>query len=59
MSTITVGDGTTIFYKDWGPQNVQPIVFHYPSYDRSLREIGRRLGNGHHVRPTIVRRALA
>ena len=22
-------DGTHIFYKDWGPRNVQPIVFHH------------------------------
>ncbi len=29
MSTITVKDGTTIFYKDWGPRNAQPIAFHH------------------------------
>jgi non-heme chloroperoxidase len=29
MNTITVKDGTTIFYKDWGPKNAQPIVFHH------------------------------
>jgi non-heme chloroperoxidase len=29
MSAITTTDGTTIFYKDWGPKNAQPIVFHH------------------------------
>jgi non-heme chloroperoxidase len=29
MNTITVRDGTTIFYKDWGPKDAQPIVFHH------------------------------
>ena len=29
MSTITSNDGTAIFYKDWGPKNAQPIVFHH------------------------------
>ncbi len=29
MATIKTQDGTTIFYKDWGPRNAQPIVFHH------------------------------
>ena len=29
MTTITTKDGTEIFYKDWGPKDAQPIVFHH------------------------------
>jgi non-heme chloroperoxidase len=29
MTTIKTKDGTEIFYKDWGPKNAQPIVFHH------------------------------
>lgn len=29
MSTITTKDGVEIFYKDWGPKEAQPIVFHH------------------------------
>ncbi len=29
MPTITLKDGTQIFYKDWGSKDAQPIVFHH------------------------------
>src|ERR1700754_2548488 len=29
MSTIITKDGTEIFYKDWGPKDAKPIVFHH------------------------------
>ncbi|MBL1085659.1 alpha/beta hydrolase [Streptomyces actinomycinicus] len=29
MGTVTADDGTTIFYKDWGPRDGEPIVFHH------------------------------
>ena len=29
MSFITTPDGVDIFYKDWGPKEAQPIVFHH------------------------------
>jgi len=29
MPFITTTDGTEIFFKDWGPKNAQPIVFHH------------------------------
>lgn len=29
MPFVTTSDGTEIFYKDWGPRNAQPIVFHH------------------------------
>lgn len=29
MDTITTTDGTSIHFKDWGPRDAQPIVFHH------------------------------
>ena len=29
MTFIKTSDGTQIFYKDWGPKDAQPIVFHH------------------------------
>jgi non-heme chloroperoxidase len=29
MSTVRSKDGVEIFYKDWGPKNAEPIVFHH------------------------------
>jgi non-heme chloroperoxidase len=29
MNTITTNDGTSIFYKDWGPKDAQAIFFHH------------------------------
>jgi non-heme chloroperoxidase len=29
MDVIKTSDGTEIFYKDWGPKDAQPIVFHH------------------------------
>ena len=29
MNAITTSDGTRIWYKDWGPRDAQPIVFHH------------------------------
>lgn len=29
MATITTQDGVEIYYKDWGPRDAQPIMFHH------------------------------
>ncbi len=29
MPMLTTTDGTNLFYKDWGPKDAQPIVFHH------------------------------
>ena len=40
MPSITTKDGVEIFYKDWGPKDAQPIVFHH-GWPLSLRRLGR------------------
>ena len=29
MAFVTTKDGVNIYYKDWGPKEAQPIVFHH------------------------------
>ncbi len=29
MSTVTTKDGVEIYYKDWGPKDAQPMMFHH------------------------------
>ncbi|MFP0199097.1 alpha/beta fold hydrolase, partial [Pseudomonas sp. PHC1] len=29
MTSIKTKDGTEIFYKDWGPKDATPVVFHH------------------------------
>ncbi|RYG12996.1 MAG: alpha/beta hydrolase, partial [Caulobacteraceae bacterium] len=29
MAYVTTSDGVEIYYKDWGPKDAQPIVFHH------------------------------
>jgi non-heme chloroperoxidase len=52
MSTITTKDGVEIFYKDWGPKDAQPIVFHHGwplSSDDWDNQMLFFLGNGYRV----------
>ena len=52
MSRLTTKDGVTIFYKDWGPKDAQPIVFHHGwplSADDWDTQMLYFLGNGYRV----------
>ncbi|MDQ8730634.1 alpha/beta hydrolase [Bradyrhizobium sp. LHD-71] len=52
MSTITTTDGVEIYYKDWGPKDAQPIVFHHGwplSSDDWDTQMLYFLGNGYRV----------
>ena len=54
MNTITVKDGTEIFYKDWGTG--QPLVFHHGwplSADDWDAQMMFFLGHGYRVMPMI------
>ena len=52
MSTVTTKDGVEIYYKDWGPKDAQPIVFHHGwplSSDDWDNQMLFFLGNGYRV----------
>jgi non-heme chloroperoxidase len=52
MSTVTTHDGASIFYKDWGPRDGQPIVFHHGwplSADDFDNQMMFFLGHGYRV----------
>ena len=52
MPFITTTDGTHIFYKDWGPKDAQPIVFHHGwplSADDWDNQLMFFLGHGYRV----------
>ena len=52
MPFITAKDGTQIFYKDWGPRDAQPIVFHHGwplSADDWDNQLMFFLGHGYRV----------
>jgi non-heme chloroperoxidase len=52
MPTISTRDGTEIFYKDWGPKDAQPIVFHHGwplSADDWDNQLMFFLGHGYRV----------
>ena len=52
MPFITTSDGTDIFYKDWGPRDAQPIVFHHGwplSADDWDNQMMAFLGEGYRV----------
>jgi non-heme chloroperoxidase len=52
MTTVTTKDGVKIFYKDWGPKDAQPIVFHHGwplSSDDWDNQMLFFVGNGYRV----------
>jgi non-heme chloroperoxidase len=52
MTTVTTKDGVEIFYKDWGPKDAQPVVFHHGwplSSDDWDNQMLFFLGNGYRV----------
>jgi len=52
MAFLITSDGTEIFYKDWGPQDAQPVMFHHGwplSSDDWDAQMLFFLGNGYRV----------
>ena len=52
MGTVPTKDGVEIFYKDWGPRDAQPLVFHHGwplSSDDWDAQLLYFLGNGYRV----------
>lgn len=52
MTTVTTKDGVEIFYKDWGPKDAQPVVFHHGwplSSDDWDNQMLFFVGNGYRV----------
>jgi non-heme chloroperoxidase len=52
MTTVTIKDGVEIFYKDWGPKDAQPVVFHHGwplSSDDWDNQMLFLVGNGYRV----------
>lgn len=49
MAFVTTKDGVNIFFKDWGPKEAQPIVFHHgwplsaDDWDNQMLFSGRRV----------------
>jgi non-heme chloroperoxidase len=48
MDTVTTADGVDIFYKDWGPKDAQPLVFHH-GWPLSADDWDAQLGKGYRV----------
>lgn len=56
MTFVKTNDGADIFYKDWGPKDAQPLVFHHgwplsaDDWDAQMRSFWRRASASSHMR---------